>query len=153
MQGFERNSLVVAVDGGALLGGELHGGEAVNAVGNLAEVAAIRALHHKVGRNHRALPGLANGGGNAVIALNVRARDRARIFSDHERNIHLFVIDGLFEIRKRIVHVVKGIQAHIGNKRCLRRQNICPRAALTLRESNGRAQKSIELAFKCCVIN
>ena len=46
--GFEADALVVAVNGGALGARQVHGGEAVNTVGNNAPVAAVRALYGKL---------------------------------------------------------------------------------------------------------
>lgn len=49
MESFQANTLVVAVYCGALLAGQIHGGEAVDAVGNATPMAAVRALHHEIG--------------------------------------------------------------------------------------------------------
>lgn len=46
---FGADALIVAVDGAALLGGEVHGGEAVNMVADGAVMTAVAALYHQVG--------------------------------------------------------------------------------------------------------
>ena len=60
------DALIVAVDGAALLGGEVHGGEAVNMVADGAVMTAVAALYHQVGGNKRALPGARYGGGDLI---------------------------------------------------------------------------------------
>ena len=58
--------LIVAVDGAALLGGEIHGGEAVNMVADGAVMTAVAALYHQVRGNKRALPSACHGGSDLI---------------------------------------------------------------------------------------
>ena len=54
--GFQSDAFVVSVDGSPLFGGQIHGGEAVDAIRNSAVMSGIRALYHEVGRHDTAFP-------------------------------------------------------------------------------------------------
>ena len=58
--------LIVAVDGAALLGGEIHGGEAVNMVADRTVMAAVAALYHQVRGDKGALPCACHGGSDLI---------------------------------------------------------------------------------------
>ena len=62
--GFQADALVVAMDGGTLFGGQVHGGEAVDVVAQIPVMPGIGALHHQVWGNDAARPGVGHGGGD-----------------------------------------------------------------------------------------
>ena len=71
--------LIVAVDGAALLGGEVHGGEAVNMVADGAVMTAVAALYHQVRGDKRALPSARYGGSDLIPCGAVGLTDGAGV--------------------------------------------------------------------------
>ena len=65
-----------------LLARQIHGREAIDAIGNGTVMAAIRALDHQVRRNDTALPGGGDRGCNLIPTITVNLGDRTGIGTD-----------------------------------------------------------------------
>ena len=76
---FGADALIVAVDGAALLGGEVHGGEAVNMVADRTVMAAVAALYHQVRGDKGALPCACHGGSDLIPRGAVGLADGAGV--------------------------------------------------------------------------
>ena len=94
--GLDADTLVVAMQGAALLGGQIHGGEAVHMVADTAIVAAVGALHHQIGRDKTALPGACHSAGDLIPCRAVRLADAARVHTLQLCDLNGRVIDGFF---------------------------------------------------------
>ena len=64
--GLDADAFVVAMQGAALLGGQIHGRETVHMVADTAVVAAVRALHHQIRCYQTALPGACHSAGDLI---------------------------------------------------------------------------------------
>ena len=67
------------MDGAALLGGEIHGGEAVNMVADRTVMAAVAALYHQVRGDKGALPCACHGGSDLIPRGAVGLTDGAGV--------------------------------------------------------------------------
>ena len=97
--GLQTNTLVVAVDGGAFLGGKIHGRETVDMVGKLAVMPGIRALHHEVGRHHTATPGLCHRIGNFIVAVAIGFGDGAGFKAFQHLDLYRGIVYGLLQVK------------------------------------------------------
>ena len=71
LQAINTDTLIVTVNGSALLCGEIHSREAEYLIRNSAPMAAVRALNHKVGGNNATAPCGGNCRCELVVALAV----------------------------------------------------------------------------------
>ena len=145
-KGFQSDLFVVTVNGSALCACQIHGGEAVDAIGNAAPMAAVRALYHEIRRYDAALPGGRHRACHLIPARAIGARDAAGVHAVQAGNLDVFVLDRLFDIGKRRVHVIRGIEADVGYQRRLGRNDVGGRRALHLSEGDRGAHERIELA-------
>ena len=110
----QANALVVAVDGFPLRLCQVRGGKAVHLVGDCRVVAAVGALHHKVGRNERALPGTAYCLADTFPALAVRAGYAAGLRFHGGLHLYLRVLYKAPVVLRYALGAVRGVDAHVG---------------------------------------
>ena len=94
--GLDADAFVVAMQGAALLGGQIHGRETVHMVADTAVVAAVRALHHQIRCYQTALSGACHIAGDLIPWRAVRLADAARVHALQLCDLNGRVIDGFF---------------------------------------------------------
>lgn len=141
--GLDADAFVVAMQGAALLGGQIHGRETVHMVADTAIVAAVGALHHQVGGDEAAFPGACHSAGDLVPGRAVRLADTARVHAFQLRDLDGGVVDGLFQVGKSTVHRVLGVQAQVADERCLGRDDVAALTALGLGKGHRRAHQGV----------
>ena len=143
---FGADALIVAVDGAALLGGEVHGGEAVNMVADGAVMTAVAALYHQVGGNKRALPGARYGGGDLIPCGAVGLTDGTGVHALDAAQFDGVIADDPADVFHGAVHGIGGIEPHIADHGGAGRNNIGGFTALHLGKGYGGAHQGIQFA-------